>query len=426
MIQTVMIPLTQIRPNTGQIPDVPKNPRFIRDERYKALQQSIEDCPEMLELRELIVFPHDGVYVTIAGNMRYRALKDAKKQQAPCKILAPDTPAEKLREIAIKDNVPFGNDDHDELANNWDMSELTKWGMELPVWDLKEDEEEAQEDDYEIPNDIQTDIVIGDLFEIGEHRLLCGDSTDSDAVAKLMGGEKADMVFTSPPYNGNIKVGKHRQKAHTKLDADMYLDKASDNRTAAEYIQFNIDIFNTIKTIASKDIVIFYNINYNKKSPSEYIDVVNKCKEIFRLVETIIWEKSIAISLPGDNLTRICEFIFLFYGGNESPKMNKSHNYECVKNLWEVSNVGANHDLHKACFPVKLVEMAINLYAKPSAILYEPFTGSGSTMVAAQQLKRKCYGMELEPRYCQVIIDRMKKLVPDIEIKRNGIALTNV
>ena len=143
MIQTVMIPLTQIRPNTGQIPDVPKNPRFIRDERYKALQQSIEEFPEMLELRELIVFLYDGVYVTIAGNMRYRALKDAKKQQAPCKILAPETPAERLREIAIKDNVPFGNDDHDELANNWDIAELTKWGMELPVWDLPKDEEEG-------------------------------------------------------------------------------------------------------------------------------------------------------------------------------------------------------------------------------------------------------------------------------------------
>jgi len=140
MVQTTLIPTAQIRANTGQIPDVPKNPRFIRDERYKALQQSIEDFPEMLELRELIVFPYDGVYVTIAGNMRYRALKDAKKQQAPCKILSADTPAEKLREIAIKDNVPFGSDDHDELANSWDISELTKWGMELPVWDFKNKE----------------------------------------------------------------------------------------------------------------------------------------------------------------------------------------------------------------------------------------------------------------------------------------------
>lgn len=132
----MIIPITKISANTGQITGLPKNPRFIRDERYKALQRSIEELPEMLELRELIVFPHEGGYVVVAGNMRYRAMKDAGYKEAPCKVLPPDTPAEKLREIAIKDNVPFGNDDHDELANNWDIAELTKWGMELPDWNV--------------------------------------------------------------------------------------------------------------------------------------------------------------------------------------------------------------------------------------------------------------------------------------------------
>lgn len=140
MVQTTLIPIAQIRANMGQIPDVPKNPRFIRDERYKALQKSIADFPAMLELRELIVFPFDGIYVTIAGNMRYRAMKDAEYKQCPCKVLPEETPAEVLREIAIKDNIPFGNDDAQELANNWNIDELTKWGIELPVWDLKNKE----------------------------------------------------------------------------------------------------------------------------------------------------------------------------------------------------------------------------------------------------------------------------------------------
>jgi DNA modification methylase len=92
-----------------------------------------------------------------------------------------------------------------------------------------------------------------------------------------------------------------------------------------------------------------------------------------------------------------------------------------LKNLWSISNIGANHETHKACFPIKLVEQGINVYAKENALLYEPFTGSGTTMVAAHQLNRKCYGMELDPKYCQVIIDRMKKLDPNLVIKRNGI-----
>ena len=166
--------------------------------------------------------------------------------------------------------------------------------------------------------------------------------------------------------------------------------------------------------------VILYNINYNRNSPDDYIDVVNQGRNIFNLVETIIWEKSMAISLAGDNLTRIIEFIFVFYNGNDKPKLNKTHTNECIKNLWSISNIGANHETHKACFPIKLVEQGINVYAKENALLYEPFTGSGTTMVAAHQLKRKCYGMELEPKYCQVIIDRMQKLDSTIKVKINS------
>jgi hypothetical protein len=146
MVQTTLIPIAQIRANTGQIPDVPKNPRFIRDERYKALQKSIADFPAMLELRELIVFPFDGIYVTIAGNMRYRAMKDAEYKQCPCKVLPEETTAEILREIAIKDNIPFGNDDAQELANNWDISELVNWGMEITPFS-----------DFTLPQDAEND-----------------------------------------------------------------------------------------------------------------------------------------------------------------------------------------------------------------------------------------------------------------------------
>jgi hypothetical protein len=102
-------------------------------------------------------------------------------------------------EFIIKDNVGFGEWDWDLLANEWDVEALTDWGLELPFDNTPV--LEAEEDDYEAPSEIKTDIVLGDLIEIGNHRLLCGDSTDSDAVARLMDGQKADMVFTDPPYN---------------------------------------------------------------------------------------------------------------------------------------------------------------------------------------------------------------------------------
>ena len=131
-------------------------------------------------------------------------------------------------------------------------------------------------------------------------------------------------------------------------------------------------------------------------------------------------EKQLAISLQGNNLTRIYEFIFVLFNGNDKPNINKGYT-ECEKNLWKISNIGANNENHSACFPIKLVDKAINLYGKNNAILYEPFTGSGTTMVASHQLKRKCYGMELDCKYVDVIVKRMLKLDKTLKIKKNGI-----
>ena len=393
----------------------PNNPRVIKDDKFRKLVQSIKDFPEMLEIRPIVV---NQDMIVLGGNMRLKACKEAGLKEVPI-IHADNLTEEQQREFIIKDNVSGGEWDWELLANEWDTELLDEWGLDLPETEMIQ-VLDAVEDNYEIPDEITTDIVLGDLFEIGEHRLLCGDSTDSDQVAKLMNGEKADMVFTSPPYNGETQVGFKQNKKGGMKTTDLYLNNQLDNKTSDEYLQFNADIFNTIKTIATDDLVILYNINYNRNSPDDYIDVVNQGRNAFNLVETIIWEKSMAISLAGDNLTRIIEFIFVFYNGTDKPKLNKTHTNQCVKNLWTISNIGANNEIHKACFPVKLVEKAINLYAKENALLYEPFIGSGSTMVAAHQLKRKCYGMELDPKYCEVIVQRMHKLDPSLQIKRNG------
>lgn len=153
------IPLSKLSPNTGQIAGLPKNPRFIRDDRYEALQRSIAELPEMLELRELLVFPHENKYVVIAGNMRYRAMKDAGYKEAPCKVLPADMPPEKLREITIKDNVGYGNDDTEELRTSWDLEELKSWGMELPDWNV-ENLDDFFTEDNSLPKDIKNKIIL--------------------------------------------------------------------------------------------------------------------------------------------------------------------------------------------------------------------------------------------------------------------------
>ena len=130
MIQDISVTLLDY--NKGQVEGLPKNPRFFRDYRYEALKRSITDCPEMLELRELIVFPYGGRYVTVCGNLRLRACRELGYTELPCKVLTPDTPAAKLREYASKDNVSYGENDMDILRNEWDTGELQDWGVELP------------------------------------------------------------------------------------------------------------------------------------------------------------------------------------------------------------------------------------------------------------------------------------------------------
>ena len=205
-----LVKISEVKPN-------PKNPRVIKDGKFQKLVKSIQEFPDMLNKRPLIVFTDvDGKYVVLGGNMRLKALNELKFKEIPV-IVADEWTEEQKHEFLIKDNVGFGEWDWDSLANEWDTEKLDDWGLDLPV-DLSVAEElEAEEDNYQIPNEINTDIVLGDLFEIGEHRLLCGDSTDSDQVAKLMNGHKADMVFTDPPYNVDY-VGKTKEKLKIQND----------------------------------------------------------------------------------------------------------------------------------------------------------------------------------------------------------------
>ena len=132
MTENTMLSISLLDYNRGQLPGLPKNPRFFRDSRYDALKKSIAESPEMLELRELIVFPYaDGRYIVICGNLRLMVCKDLGYKELPCKILSPDTDVRKLREYATKDNVSFGENDMDVMLNEWDTSELQDWGVEL-------------------------------------------------------------------------------------------------------------------------------------------------------------------------------------------------------------------------------------------------------------------------------------------------------
>ena len=381
------VPISQVIPN-------PTNPRIIKDDKFKKLVKSIEEFPQMLELRPIVV---DSNMVVLGGNMRLKACIAAGLKEVPI-IVADQLTDAKKGEFIIKDNAGFGEWDWDLLANEWDVEALTDWGLELPFDNTPV--LEAEEDDYEAPSEIKTDIVLGDLIEIGNHRLLCGDSTDSDAVARLMDGQKADMVFTDPPYGvsytGGLKNG----------------SKGLESNSRQMIKNDDIDLYEDAVTIASifcdGPVFMFY---ADTVPFGLYRGVKNVGGEVVAL---IIWKKEGGYGALGASYKPNHEPCLLWK--TKGSKLNFVG--ETTENrVWEIKKDG-NNKLHPTQKPIEIPARAIGNHNANKVL--DLFLGSGSTMVAAHQLKRKCYGMELDPKYCQVIIDRMHKLDPSLEIKING------
>lgn len=253
----------------SEVKSNPNNPRVIKDDKFKKLVKSIKDFPKMMELRPMVINKDN---IVLGGNMRLKALKDLGYKEIPGEWIkrAEDLTEDEQRQFIIKDNIGFGEHDWEMLQAEWDLSELEEWGLDIPEWD-NEKVLEAEEDDFDVPEGgIETDIVLGDLFEIGEHRLLCGDSTDSDQVAKLMNGEKADMVFTDPPY-GVSYTGGHNKKQRVGIKSDEFQNEDLSNL-------FQDSINNAC--IFSKDSTPFYIWYAGGKSKETYLGLANTPIEV--------------------------------------------------------------------------------------------------------------------------------------------------
>lgn len=200
--QSVMLKLSKLEANRGQIEGLPKNPRIIKDEKFKKLVKSIEENPEMTSLREILVYPHNGKYVAIGGNMRLKAMKELGYKEAPCKIIPEETTLEQLKAYTIKDNSGFGEWDFDMLTADWDLQLLEDCAIDLPEVEDESpllEEPDAQEDEFDEEQDeIETRCKMGDLWMLGSHRLICGDSTNRECIEKLSGGGENGLMAYRP------------------------------------------------------------------------------------------------------------------------------------------------------------------------------------------------------------------------------------
>jgi DNA modification methylase len=380
-------PINKIKSN-------PNNPRVIKDDKFKKLVQSLKDLPEMAQVRPIVV---NQDMIVLGGNMRLKAMKEAGWKEAPVAVV--DWDEDKQRQFIIKDNVGFGEWDWDMLANEWDAESLGDWGLDVPQ--MGGTEIEAEEDEFDVPEGgIATDIVLGDLFEIGEHRLLCGDSTQTDTFEKLFAGQMADLVVTDPPYNVAYE-GKTK-------DA---LTIQNDSMGDGDFYQFLYDFYTALAA-------------YTKAGGAWYVWHADSEGANFRMAmknagimvkQCLIWVKNSMVMGRQDYQSKHEPCL---YGWKEGA----AHGWYSDRKQTTVLNFDrpTRNAEHPTMKPIPLISYQIGNSSKQGDIVADAFGGSGTTMVAAHQMNRKAYLVEFDPKYCQVIVDRMLKLDPSLTIKRNG------
>lgn len=255
----------------------------------------------------------------------------------------------------------------------------------------------VKEDDFDPDAKYETKVKAGEVWQLGNHRLMCGDSTKAEDVAKLMGNEKADMCFTDPPYGIDYSGGRTQvvnEKDYGKIKNDN-LQGAALGNLICNVFNFNkeqADVYICVSPIMQKPFL-------------DYIEYVDK-----NLDAVIVWDKK----QPGLGYMayrRQCEFILFVKGG----KFHKGDISDV--DLWTITRDNTTTYVHGTQKPVRVPGRAISNSSKEGDIVIDLFGGSGSTMVACEQLGRKCRMMEMDTHFCSVIIARWEKLTGQKAIK---------
>ena len=372
------------------------NPRQISTKQYKDLKSSVEK----FGLVDPIITNKD--FTIIGGHQRYKICKELKHKEIDCVVL--DLSKEEERELNIRLNKNTGDFDMDILANEFDIDELVDWGFKHIDLDINIDKiTEGNTEDDHIPEVKESRVKLGDVWKLGKHRLMCGDSTKESDVNKLMNGEKADMVFTDPPYGidftGQLlsNTTKDGKKIHNHKGANTKYKKIKNDELQETDLLDFCDRF--IKQLINCKPTAWY-ICFSQTE----IDILLSSMRLNNLSwkNVIVWLKNQANLSPNDYKHRYEPIV---YGQSGSSFYGERYKQEDV---WEFQRTLKN-DLHPTMKPIPLIENAIKNSSKKNEIVLDIFLGSGSTLIACEKTNRICYGMELDTKYCDVIIERWQQ-----------------
>ena len=392
-----------------------KNPRKITKEQLEKLCKSLKDDPEFLKKRPILVNLVNDVYHVYAGNQRVQAAKKIGWKTIPCDV-DENLDEALIKSRVIKDNKTYGEFDFDIIANEYDFDDLIEYGFspdELLGKEVEEilNEDEDEDTSLEPSKDEDAFTKLGDLYELNGHRLICGDSTLTDFVTKLLDGAEPILMVTDPPYG-------------VEYDPS-WREIAGKGRRAKGKVQ-NDDKINWALAWHLFPGSVAYVWHADK-----YCAEVEKSlhDSDYEIISQIIWNKQHFALGRGD------------YHWKHEPcwyaiKNGHQHNWqgsrkECT--VWDISNLncfgkskedGEERTAHSTQKPIECMARPIRNNTSKGEGVYDPFIGSGTTLIACEQLDRICYGIELSPAYCDIIVDRWKKFMvksgKEFIIKLNG------
>lgn len=396
------------------------NPRTISASELKALKDSIQRKPYFIYARPIVLSDRTGELIVIAGNQRYKALLELGWKEAPCIIFHCQT-EEQEADIALTDNHNNGEWDVVALAENFGKFPLKDWlGSDWDKLAGELDKKEAKKlrevKPGPLPEEPKT--KLGEMYQLGAHRLIIGDSTKQETLDTLLGGVEADMILTDPPYNVNVKNSQGMQIKN-------------DNMETSEFAKFLESSFKAMEK-GLKPGGVFY-IWHASRTQREFENALNQVGLEVR--QQIIWLKN-SFVLGRQDYQWIHEPCFTGWKDGAAhyftddrtlstvieqkparpEDMDKKELVELIKKIYELPTTilredkPTKNDQHPDMKPVNLFGALIKNSSRRGEVVLDPFAGSGTTVVACEQLGRKAYVVEYDPRYADVIIGRWEKL----------------
>lgn len=379
------------------------NPRIITEEEFNGLKESLTTFGQ----QENLIVNKD--MTLISGHQRYEAMKALGWVEAVCNLVDLDKHQEKKLNVLMNSQAISGKYDDlmlseilEELKLDDDYESLRLDKLEpLDLSSVEIEEDEPPEVSSEPPVS-----KLGEIYQLGRHRVMCGSSTEASDVSKLF--DTATIAFTSPPYNASRRPMLSERKKGVKDKVNFYEEYDDNNDDWAKLIT----MFYQLEQ--EKTDYQFINVQFLANNKRDLLRFI--AAERDRFVDVAFWKKNqVAPAMAENVMNSQVECIFIFSRKDDASRAVATANFRgTVSNYIETNNAGAenkNADIHGATMPVALASHFVTNFTKPGDSVYDAFIGTGTTLIACEQTDRTCYGMELDPKYVDVIRKRYAKFI---------------